>query len=91
MEKFDRSQKLNCVRYDIRGPVMEEAIKMELNGERVLKLNIGNPAPFGFTAPDEIIRDMIHNLHDCEGYSDSKGLFTKELDIALLEEEVEHL
>ncbi len=76
MEKFDKSQKLDCVRYDIRGPVMEEAIKMELNGERVLKLNIGNPAPFGFTAPDEIIRDMIHNLHDCEGYSDSKGLFT---------------
>lgn len=76
MEKFDKSQKLDCVRYDIRGPIMEEAMKMELKGERILKLNIGNPAPFGFTAPDEIIRDMIRNLHDCEGYSDSKGLFT---------------
>ncbi len=76
MEKFDKSQKLDCVRYDIRGPIMEEAMRMELNGERILKLNIGNPAPFGFTAPDEIIRDMIRNLHECEGYSDSKGLFT---------------
>ncbi len=76
MEKFDKSRKLDEVRYDIRGPVMDEAVKMELNGERILKLNIGNPAPFGFTAPDEIIRDMIRNLHECEGYSESKGLFT---------------
>ena len=76
MEKFDKSRKLDEVRYDIRGPVMDEAVKMELNGERILKLNIGNPAPFGFTAPDEIICDMIRNLHECEGYSESKGLFT---------------
>lgn len=76
MEKFDRSLKLENVRYDIRGPVMDQAMKMELKGERILKLNIGNPAPFGFTAPDEIIRDMIRNLHECEGYSESKGLFT---------------
>ena len=76
MEKFDKSRKLDNVRYDIRGPVMEQAMKMELDGERILKLNIGNPAPFGFTAPDEIIRDVIHNLHECEGYSESKGLFT---------------
>ena len=76
MREFDKSRKLDCVRYDIRGPVMDQAMKMELKGERILKLNIGNPAPFGFTAPDEIIRDMIHNLHECEGYSESKGLFT---------------
>ncbi len=76
MEKFDKSRKLERVRYDIRGPVMDQAMKMELKGERILKLNIGNPAPFGFTAPDEIVRDLIHNLHECEGYSESKGLFT---------------
>ena len=76
MKTFNKSTKLDNVCYDIRGPVMDEAIRMESEGQRILKLNIGNPAPFGFTAPDEIIRDMIHNLHDCEGYSDSKGLFT---------------
>lgn len=76
MREFDKSQKLDCVRYDIRGPVMEEAMRMELKGERILKLNIGNPAPFGFTAPDEMIRDMICNIHECEGYSDSKGIFS---------------
>ncbi len=76
MGKFDKSTKLDNVRYDIRGPVMDEAMKMESHGERILKLNIGNPAPFGFTAPDEIVHDMIYNLHACEGYSESKGLFT---------------
>ncbi len=76
MKEIDKSQKLDCVRYEIRGKVMEQAQKMELKGERVLKLNIGNPAPFGFTAPDEIIRDLIRNLHECEGYSDSKGIFS---------------
>ena len=76
MNKFDKSARLDNVRYDIRGPVMDEAMKMEEHGERILKLNIGNPAPFGFTAPDEIVHDMIYNLHACEGYSESKGLFT---------------
>ena len=76
MGKFDKSTRLDNVRYAIRGPVMDEAMKMESHGERILKLNIGNPAPFGFTAPDEIVRDMIYNLHACEGYSESKGLFT---------------
>lgn len=76
MKTFNKSSKLDNVCYDIRGPVMDEAVRMESEGQRILKLNIGNPAPFGFTAPDEVIRDMMYNLRECEGYSDSKGMFT---------------
>lgn len=76
MQYFDKSDKLLNVCYDIRGPVMDEASRMEADGINVLKLNIGNPAPFGFTAPDEIIVDMIYNLRSTEGYSESKGLFS---------------
>lgn len=76
MKEFNKSHKLDYVCYDIRGPVMDEAVKMEAQGQRILKLNIGNPAPFGFTAPDEVIRDMMYNLRECEGYSDSKGMFS---------------
>lgn len=76
MRTFNKSTKLDNVCYDIRGPVMDEAVKMESEGQRILKLNIGNPAPFGFTAPDEVIRDMMYNLRECEGYSDSKGMFS---------------
>ncbi|MDD5944467.1 MAG: aminotransferase class I/II-fold pyridoxal phosphate-dependent enzyme [Clostridia bacterium] len=76
MRTFEKSHKLDNVSYDIRGPVMDEANRMEAMGVRILKLNIGNPAPFRFTAPDEMIRDMIYNLRDTEGYSDSKGLFS---------------
>ncbi|MBE6803271.1 MAG: pyridoxal phosphate-dependent aminotransferase [Ruminococcaceae bacterium] len=76
MKTFNKSTKLDNVCYDIRGPVMDEAVKMESQGQRILKLNIGNPAPFGFTAPDEVIRDMMYNLRECEGYSDSKGMFS---------------
>ena len=75
MKKFEKSKKLDNVCYDIRGPVMEEANRMEANGMEILKLNIGNPAPFGFNAPDEIVVDMIYNLRHSEGYSESKGLF----------------
>lgn len=75
MRNFEKSKKLDNVCYDIRGPVMDEAIAMEANGIDILKLNIGNPAPFGFNAPDEIVVDMIYNLRSTEGYSDSKGLF----------------
>lgn len=75
MKKFEKSKKLDNVCYDIRGPVMEEASRMEANGMEILKLNIGNPAPFGFNAPDEIVVDMIYNLRHSEGYSESKGLF----------------
>lgn len=76
MSKFFKSDKLNNVLYDIRGPVLQEANRMEEEGHRILKLNIGNPAPFGFSAPDEIIQDVIHMLPQSEGYSDSKGIFS---------------
>ncbi len=76
MKYFEKSKKLNDVCYDIRGPVMDEASRMEQNGIEILKLNIGNPAPFGINAPDEIVVDMIYNLRSTEGYSDSKGLFS---------------
>lgn len=75
MREFKKSTKLDNVLYDVRGPVVDEAAKMEANGMNVLKLNIGNPAPFGFRTPDEVIYDMQRQLTDCEGYSDSKGLF----------------
>lgn len=76
MREFEKSHKLDNVCYDIRGPVMDEADRMIANGVEILKLNIGNPAPFRFTAPDEIIQDMIYNLREAEGYSDSKGIFS---------------
>ena len=76
MRVFEKSHKLDHVCYDIRGPVMDEADRMIANGVKILKLNIGNPAPFHFTSPDEIIQDMIFNLRDAEGYSDSKGIFS---------------
>ena len=76
MKKIRQSDKLSKVCYDIRGPVLEEAKRLEEEGHRILKLNIGNPAAFGFEAPDEIIQDVIRNLSNAQGYSDSKGLFS---------------
>lgn len=76
MREFKKSSKLDNVLYDVRGPVVEEAARMETRGMHVLKLNIGNPAPFGFRTPDEVIFDMQRQLTDCEGYSDAKGLFS---------------
>ena len=76
MRTFEKSSKLDDVLYDVRGPVVEEAARMEANGLNILKLNIGNPAPFGFNAPEEVILDMRQSLWDCQGYSDSKGLFS---------------
>ena len=76
MRTFQKSSKLDHVLYDVRGPVVEEAARMEAAGIHVLKLNIGNPAPFGFTAPDEVIYDMQSQLTNCEGYSHAKGLFS---------------
>ena len=76
MREFKKSSKLENVLYDVRGPVVDEAARMEAEGQRILKLNIGNPAPFGFRAPDEVIHDMRQQLTDCEGYSDSRGLFS---------------
>ena len=76
MKTFDKSSKLEHVAYDIRGPVLDEANRMIANGEKILRLNTGNPAEFGFTAPDEVIRDLIMNVRNSEGYSDSKGIFS---------------
>ena len=76
VREFKKSSKLNNVLYDVRGPVVEEASRMEAAGTQVLKLNIGNPAPFGFRTPDEVIYDMRDQLTDCEGYSPAKGLFS---------------
>lgn len=76
MREFKKSTKLDNVLYDVRGPVADEAAQMESEGLRILKLNIGNPAPFGFRTPDEVVTDMRQQLPDCEGYSDSRGLFS---------------
>ena len=76
MRQFKKSSKLDNVLYDVRGPVVDEAARMEAEGTRILKLNIGNPAPFGFRTPDEVVQDMRYQLPECEGYSDSRGLFS---------------
>jgi len=75
MKPFLQSDKLKNVNYEIRGPVLDYANSLEDEGQQILKLNIGNPGAFGFDAPDEIMRDVIHNLRDAQGYSHSKGLF----------------
>jgi alanine-synthesizing transaminase len=75
MKNMEKSSKLNNVCYDIRGPVLKEAKRLEDEGFRIIKLNIGNPAPFGFNAPDEILHDIIVNLQNAQGYGDSQGLF----------------
>lgn len=76
MRKFEKSTKLEGVSYDVRGPVLDEADRMQEEGISILKLNTGNPAPFGFEAPNEIVRDLIMNVRASEGYSDSKGIFS---------------
>ena len=76
LRTLQKSSKLDNVCYDIRGPVMARARQMEDEGQRIIKLNIGNPAPFGFEAPEEIVQDVILNLSNASGYSDSKGLFS---------------
>lgn len=75
MAQLKKSSKLNNVCYDIRGPVLSHAKKMEEEGHRIIKLNIGNPAAFGFEAPEEIVQDVIRNMAKASGYTDSKGLF----------------
>ena len=76
MRTFTKSHKLDNVLYDVRGPVADEAARMEAAGTHILKLNIGNPAPFGFRTPDEVVYDMSQQLPNTEGYSPSKGLFS---------------
>ena len=75
MRTFEKSSKLDNVLYDVRGPVVDEAARMEEKGLNILKLNIGNPAPFGFTTPEEVIQDMRDNIVTSQGYSDSRGIF----------------
>ncbi len=76
MPLIEKSRKLDNVSYDIRGAILKEAKRLEEEGHRVLKLNLGNPAPFGFDAPDEILVDVIRNLPTAQGYCDSKGLYS---------------
>jgi len=76
MTELKKSEKLQNVCYDIRGPLLKMANKMEAEGQRILKLNVGNPAPFGLEAPHEILRDVAMNLPEATGYSDSQGIFS---------------
>lgn len=76
MASIRKSHKLDDVCYDIRGEVLRESRRLEEEGHKILKLNIGNPAPFGFDAPDEIVQDMIHNVPVSQGYSESRGLYS---------------
>lgn len=76
MREIKKSAKLHGVCYDIRGPVLKEAKRLEEEGHKILKLNIGNPAPFGFEAPDDIVKDVIHNLPTAQGYCDSNGIYS---------------
>lgn len=76
MQKIKQSKKLANVCYDIRGPILAQANKMEEAGDRILKLNIGNPAPFGFEAPDDILKDVIRQLPNAQGYSDAQGIYS---------------
>ena len=76
MKLIGKTKKLENVAYDVRGPVVNEADRMIEQGIKIMKLNIGNPAPFGFEAPNEVVKDMMANLGQSEGYSDSKGIFS---------------
>ncbi|GKW51019.1 aminotransferase class I/II-fold pyridoxal phosphate-dependent enzyme [Pseudoalteromonas shioyasakiensis] len=76
MSQIKKSHKLDGVCYDIRGPVLAQARKMEDEGQKVLKLNIGNPAAFGFDMPEDMHKDIIRNLYSAQGYCDSKGLYS---------------
>ena len=76
MQHFQKSNKLNDVCYDIRGPVLDYANKLEEDGQNIVKLNIGNPAPFGLNAPGEILYDVIHNLANAQGYCHAKGIYS---------------
>ncbi len=75
-QEIRKSSKLNDVLYDIRGPILDEANRLEGEGHRIMKLNIGNPAPFGFEAPEEVLVDMMRNLPTAQGYSDSQGIYS---------------
>jgi len=82
MRPIVQSRKLQHVRYDVRGPILVEAQRLEAEGHKILKLNIGNPAPFGFEAPEAIVADMVHNLPESQGYSDSRGIYSARTAVA---------
>src|SRR5690348_17112504 len=82
MRAIRQSDKLQHVRYDVRGPILVEAQRLEAEGHKILKLNIGNPAPFGFEAPEAILADVIHNLPDAQGYTDSRGIYSARTAVA---------
>ncbi|MCO5310512.1 MAG: pyridoxal phosphate-dependent aminotransferase [Austwickia sp.] len=82
MRRIRQSDKLKHVRYDVRGPILTEAQRLEAEGHKILKLNIGNPAPFGFEAPESILADMIHHLPNAQGYSDGRGIYSARTAVA---------
>ncbi len=82
MRPIVQSQKLRHVRYDVRGPILVEAQRLEAEGHKILKLNIGNTAPFGFEAPESVVADMVHHLPDSQGYADSKGIYSARTAVA---------
>ena len=77
-----QASRLSNVRYDIRGPVLRRARQLEAEGVQVLKLNIGNTAPFGLAAPDNVVRDVVHNIGEAQGYSDARGIYPARLAVA---------
>lgn len=82
MRRIIQSKKLQHVRYDVRGPILVEAQRLEAEGHEILKLNIGNTAPFGFKAPESMVADIVHNLPDSQGYSDSRGIYSARTAVA---------
>jgi alanine-synthesizing transaminase len=80
--QVSQASRLRHVTYDIRGPVLRRARQLEAEGHRIIKLNLGNPAPFGLNAPEDVIRDVIQNLPDAQGYSDARGIQTARLAVA---------
>lgn len=82
VREIRQSRRLQNVRYDVRGPILVEAQRLEAEGHRILKLNIGNTAPFGFAAPAAIVADMVHHLPDAQGYSDGRGIYSARTAVA---------
>lgn len=82
MREIVQSRKLQGVRYDVRGPILVEAQRLEAEGHKILKLNIGNTAPFGFEAPESIVADMVRHLPEAQGYSDSRGIYSARTAVA---------
>ena len=77
-----QASRLRDVRYDIRGPVLRRARQLEAEGHEILKLNLGNPAPFGLNAPESVLRDVVHSIRDAQGYSDARGIYPARLAVA---------